>query len=609
MSRIDDALRRIAQIRRPGAVENYESGRAVAASGVTLDAYEGERPSPAAETAPRLAERVRALPRIVPPPERPTIVATSPAANRSETSADEGAPSTDDGALIDVRLILDYARFVLGSLRRHKLIAAATFVFVAGLSVTAALLWPPTYHADARLIVQRNDVMAALSNPGRAIPHDADAPTRGAAEAVLSRDNLLSIIKQTNLLAQWQQRRPPALRLKDAVMYRLHSVPSEAERMEALIGLLEQRLTVLPGMEGTLTIAVTWPDRQMAYEIVETAVQNFLDSKRVAESSAIGESVTILERYVAQKQTEVNNTFAELQTEIANRPRAAARRMAPMPRQGGATATAVATQAPAAAPVPPGTSSSFGIVAPEKAARLARVKVAIEGRRGDLNRLNEAKNRELTDLQARLSAALTVYTEDHPTVSSLRQNISSISADTPQMVSLRAEIQTLEHEQDQLLAEPEQPRTPAQPAGDTPKPGAPEPVAARPAVDPAPLPPAPELSSLGMGSDFTSPTSLRLRLELGQLGEMRDRLESARIELATSQAGFKFRYGVVRPTQMPRSPMKPNVLAIILAGIIAALGLAVFAPVATDVIRGRVVEPWQVDRLVGVPVVLRLRTL
>ena len=152
MSRIDDALRRIAQLRRPGVADNHEPGRSVTASGITLDAYEGERLPPATEIAPRLAERVRVLPRIV--PERPPVVAAAQAPEPSEATV-------DDGALMDVRLILDYARFVLGSVRRHKLIAAATFIFVAGTSVTAALLWPPTYRADARLIVQRNDVMAA----------------------------------------------------------------------------------------------------------------------------------------------------------------------------------------------------------------------------------------------------------------------------------------------------------------------------------------------------------------------------------------------------------------------------------------------------------------
>jgi uncharacterized protein involved in exopolysaccharide biosynthesis len=597
MSRIDDALRRIAQLRRaggPGPGSSHEVARFPSITAVTLDAYRGEG---AAAAVVQPSHPVQAAPKPVRLAQQPVQPLPAPAA---QTAAEQ---PVDDGALIDVGQITDYVRFVLGSLRRHKLITAATFLFVAGLSFGAAVLWPKTYQADARLIIQRNDVMAALSNPGRTIPRDGDAPTRGAGEIILSRESLASLVKQTNLLAQWQQRRAPVLRLKDGLMNRMRGVPTDAERLEGMIGLLEQRLTVSPGIDGTLTIAVTWPDRQMAYEIVETAVQNFFDNKRVGESSAIIESVGILERYVASKQSEVNATFAELQTEIANRPRPSIRRPAPAPAKPATPLSSV----PAAPQTP--TTSSFGIVAPEKAARLARIKYAIEARRVDIARLDQAKATQLNELQGRLAAALTVYTEDHPTVSSLRQNIATLSSDSAQLMSLRAEVQGLEREQDQLLAETEPPPAPSSAAVGS-APPSPSPAAAptRPA-DAVPVAATPDLSALGVGSDYTSPTSLRFRLELGQLAEIRERLESARIELATSQAGFKYRYGIVRPTQMPRGPVKPNMPMILIAGLIAGLGLAVFAAVAIDLIRGRVVEPWQVDRLVGVPVVLRLRTL
>jgi uncharacterized protein involved in exopolysaccharide biosynthesis len=604
MSRIDDALRRLAQNRRPGgsASGHHEVARFPSPAAVTLEGYRAEGATALVEAPHRPVEPLRKPGRIAPEHIGPQAVGQQRVEQRAPArpAAEPPEPPIDDGTLIDVGLIRDYGFFVLGSLRRHKLIAAATFLLVAGLSVTAAMLWPKTYLAEARLIVQRNDIMAALSNPGRAIPHDADAPTRGAAEAVLSRESLVALVKQTNLLAQWQQRRAPVLRFKDSIMKRLGSVPTDAERLEAVLGLLEQRLTVSPGIDGTLTIAVTWPDRQMAYEIVETAVQNFLDNKRVGESSAISESVAILERYVASKQTEVSATFAELQAEIASRPRRVIPRGTPPPP---VRPPALPSSVTAVSPAP--TNSSFGIIAPENAARLARVKNALELRRGEMLRLDQAKATQLNDLQARLASALTVYTDDHPTVSSLRQNIASLTADSPQVASLRAEVQSLEREQDQLLAEanPPRPSLPAS-AGEN-KPGTPEAVPSR-VADPAPAAPLPDTSALGGGADYTSPTSLRLRLELGQLGEIRERLESARIELATSQAGFKYRYGVVRPTQMPRRPVKPNVPMIALAGIIAALGLAVFGAVAADLVRGRVLEPWQVERLIGVPVVLRL---
>ena len=593
MSRIDDALRRMAQHRRAsGPVSSHEVARFPSVTAVTLDAYRGEGAAAAVEPA----HPVQPAQKPVRLPQQPVQPPPAPAA---QTTAEQ---PVDDGALIDVGQITDYVLFVLGSVRRHKFITVATFLFVAGLSVAVALLWPKTYKADARLMIQRNDVMAALSNPGRTIPRDGESPTRGAAEMILSRENLASLVKQTNLLAEWEQRRAPVLRLKDRIMNRMRGVPTDAERFEGMIGLLEQRLTVSPGVDGTLTIAVTWPDRQMAYEIVETAVQNFFDNKRVGESSAIVESVGILERYVASKQAEVNATFAELQTEIANRPRPAIRRPVPV-----AAKTATPPSSVPAAPQTP-TNSSFGIVAPEKAARLARIKYAIEARRVDIARLDQARATQLNDLQGRLAAALTVYTEDHPTVSSLRQNIATLSSDSGQLMSLRADVQGLEREQDQLLAETEPPRTPSPAVAGDPQSPSPEAAATR-AVDSVPVAPVPDMSALGVSSDYTSPTSLRFRLELGQLAEIRERLESARIELATSQAGFKYRFGIVRPTQMPRGPSKPNMPMILIAGLIAGLGLAVFAAVAIDLIRGRVVEPWQVDRLVGVPVVLRLRTL
>ena len=251
-------------------------------------------------------------------------------------------------------------------MRRHKFITVATFLFVAGLSVAAALLWPKTYQADARLIIQRNDVMAALSNPGRTIPRDGDSPTRGATEVILGRENLASLVKQTNLVAQWQQRRAPVLRMKDAMMTRLRGVPTDAERLEGMIGLLEQRLTVSPGIDGTLTIAITWPDRQMANEIVETAVQNFFDNKRVGESSAIVESVGILEALCCLEAGRGQRHVCRTPDGDRESPEAGDRK----PVQAAAKTATPPASVPAAPQTP--TNSSFGIVAPKREGRAAR---------------------------------------------------------------------------------------------------------------------------------------------------------------------------------------------------------------------------------------------
>ena len=122
-----------------------------------------------------------------------------------------------------------------------------------------------------------------------------------------------------------------------------------------------------------------------------------------------------------------------------------------------------------------------------------------------------------------------MYTEDHPTVSSLRQNIATVSSDSSQLMSLRAEVQGLEREQDELLAETEPSRTPSPAVGSDPQSPSPDPAATR-AAEAVPVAAVPDMSALGVSSDYTSPTSLRFRLELGQLAEIRERLESARIQ-------------------------------------------------------------------------------
>ena len=50
------------------------------------------------------------------------------------------------------------------------------------------------------------------------------------------------------------------------------------------------------------------------------------------------------------------------------------------------------------------------------------------------------------------------------------------------------------------------------------------------------------------------------------------------------------------------------VLGLIALGILALL-LAIAAATGTDLLSGRIVEPWQLERQVGVPVLIRLRRL
>jgi capsular polysaccharide biosynthesis protein len=104
------------------------------------------------------------------------------------------------------------------------------------------------------------------------------------------------------------------------------------------------------------------------------------------------------------------------------------------------------------------------------------------------------------------------------------------------------------------------------------------------------------------GPDSPDFASVRFRLELNQLESVLERIDGARIEMAVSQAAFKYRYTIVRPAEVPRRPSRPNLQAIIAAGAFGSLLLAVVAAVTRDLLSNRILEAWQIERQLGLPI-------
>jgi len=68
-----------------------------------------------------------------------------------------------------------------------------------------------------------------------------------------------------------------------------------------------------------------------------------------------------------------------------------------------------------------------------------------------------------------------------------------------------------------------------------------------------------------------------------------------------ARAAFKYRLSVVHPAEVPKKPVKPNVLALVLGGLLASLGMALGAAVLADLLGGRFVEASQVHRRLKLP--------
>jgi uncharacterized protein involved in exopolysaccharide biosynthesis len=78
---------------------------------------------------------------------------------------------------------------------------------------------------------------------------------------------------------------------------------------------------------------------------------------------------------------------------------------------------------------------------------------------------------------------------------------------------------------------------------------------------------------------------------------LRTQIQAAQIDLETAQAAFKYRYTVVTPARLPKTPTVPNVPLVTLAALIAATLCGLLFAVLADVRAGRLLEQWQLERL------------
>ena len=485
-----------------------------------------------------------------------------PARNRAMTT-EPIAPQRDSGggeasAVLDYEGLRHDIGFVLRASLRHRRLAAACFVAVALAAAASALVFRDIYQVQAEILALRNPVMSTLSNPSLARGADWDAPTRAARETILRRDNLISLIRQTDFVDNFLRTRSTLGRLRAWFFAKLTGhAASREEIADALADTLERKLWVNVSTEGTVTVVFEWPDREIAYQIVEAAVQNFLEARHASESAVLGEAVALLEVRASKLQRELDTTLMEVERKERSRPRVGPRRPA------------------AAAPV---------VVRPDE--DLTRLESTLHARRRALADLEEFRQRRLAELQAQLVQREATFAERHPEVVATRQSIAALAQPSPQIEALRAEVRDLERE----VAS---------------RGGAPGTAASAPPTLPAELL---QPRSLFEADDVRDVYDRgRLRLLFDQYSSLEVRLEAARAEQETAQAAFKYRYTVTSPPMIPKTPKKPYLLLRTLAGLFGGIALALFVTTAVDIRSGRVLEPWQVERQLALPILAHFR--
>jgi uncharacterized protein involved in exopolysaccharide biosynthesis len=429
----------------------------------------------------------------------------------------------------------DWLVLLMGAALRRKVLFLAVLVAGMGAVVTYYMLKTPVYRVEAKILAQRQQVLPSTLR-GAA----DDNPTRTAWELIHRRENLIALVKAGNLLdgaAAPKPRRMPSLRRGDA---------EPVDPMDQMVKVLDRMLVVF-AEEGTINISLDWPDANQAYRIVDAALQNFVEARHVQEVTAIDEVLSVLRARAAKAREDLDRVTDDVRREVVE-------------------GTAKTTGAPR--PAVRGTSEE-----------LVRLKSLLESKVRAIQDVEDFRRRRLADLHAQLDEKRNTYSDAHPAVIQLRQDIDALSRDSSQVDQLRLEEQKLRQEYQAKLAQE----------------GVPEPDPASATVR-ASAPRGLPRSNTPVEDDE------RVRDARFQYQQIVERVNVAQLELDAVRAAFKYRYNVIWPPQIPKDPVSPNPKKIFGAGSIAALLLALLAAAAPDLRSGRILQRWQVERGLGLPI-------
>lgn len=454
------------------------------------------------------------------------------------------------------------AGFPWRAFKRHRTRATMLFVGLLTAVVLALVVTPKHYTIETRFFAEKNFVMPALGNPKRAVPTESDSPTRLASEAVLKRANLMEIVRQTKLLGSYDELRSPLGKVSDLVMGQLRGPSTDADKLDAMLGLLEKRMWV-ESEDGTITIGLDWSEPAIGFRIVQAAQQNFFEQRHASEVSLIGESIGIIEGHVVSAEKAIQDALGQIRAATPIR----------------------------ATPVLPRLYSAPGAPAPSSA--VVAVLAELRMKRQTVEDINTSRSQRLSALQARLLELRGMYGSAHPEIAAAEENIRSLSAPSTQLASLRDE-ETALRARLRSLGGRESP-APVSAASF-------EPAFAREALE--------RLASISVDSQEVPEVTFaksRLKIATTDYEDLLDRLEGAKIEMETARAAFKYRYSVITPARIPKEPKSPKVPLVLIGGFILAVLVTAFAAVMLDFGSGRVLEAWQVDRQLGLTVLADVR--
>src|SRR5690349_11620377 len=126
--------------------------------------------------------------------------------------ADDESEETEqggEGGGIDPRVIRSYLAFAKRAIQSRKVTIAVIAAIGFALTIVVAKYLPRTYTCSTVMMTVQNAVLDSDRGP---------KPLAGAKGLIMRHENLESLVKQTDLIRKFRERRPPLMALKDKAM-------------------------------------------------------------------------------------------------------------------------------------------------------------------------------------------------------------------------------------------------------------------------------------------------------------------------------------------------------------------------------------------------------
>jgi hypothetical protein len=310
----------------------------------------------------------------------------------------------------------------------------------------------------------------------------------------------------------------------------------------------------------------------MAYDIASAVERNFIDARYDAEISVINDAIEILQQHANEEKQRFDQARTDFESVELKLPKS------PSPTAAQPTRSGVHTPSP----------TTTTTVDPELVRSLQETRASIQ-------QLEANRVARVSEVNHQISEALVTYRPEHPTVVALTQKLAAAQAEPSDLVSLKSQERALIGRlavnapplAAAIVSASHSSTSAATIAALTGSSGAPFVIEEDPAVTVA---------------------RMTLQQSAQKYADLETRIDGAKIELDIAKTAHKYRFSIVRPAEVSRRPSKPNPLALFVGVSFFVFLIAFGGVLLRERSRGLVVEAWQLERSLKMPILGELDT-